>query len=152
LIDDQTQLTLDVLQQNLLSKVPPSPYARVAGENGLKLTRAAFAASLKLSEQLEAFRILSEEVEMASMDVGDEFTGLQRLRKIVEKLQEYESKELQPMMTRWESASEIRRWLNDKKGYMSQDTVKEEKEAFIKEVNLSDPSKKGKFEGPLTVE
>ena len=35
---------------------------------------------------------------------------------------------------------------------MSQETVKEAKETFIKEVNLSDPSYEGKFEGPLSSE
>ena len=47
------------------------------------------------------------------------------------------------MMRKWEQASEIRRWLNDKKGQLSQDTLKEAKETLIKEVNLSDPSMEG---------
>jgi hypothetical protein len=59
----------------MLIKVPPCPHARVAGENGLKLTRATFAAILKLSEKVESFRNLQEEVEHASIEVGDEFKG-----------------------------------------------------------------------------
>ena len=103
----------------MLSKVPPCPYARVAGENGLRLTRATFAASLKLSEKTESFRNLQDEVEVALVEIDEEFTGAQRLRKIIEKLKENESKELQLMMNKWESACEIRRWLNDKKSYLS---------------------------------
>ena len=56
------------------------------------------------------------------------------------------------MIAKWESASEIRRWINDKKSFLSQDTVKEAKDNLIKEINLSDPSYDGKFEGPLSPE
>ena len=56
------------------------------------------------------------------------------------------------MMNRWEQACDIRRWLTDKKSYMSQETVNEAKKAFIQEVNQSDPSYEGKFEGPLSPE
>ena len=132
--------------------MPPCPYARVAGENGLRLVRAAFAATLKLSDKGENFRSLQEEVTEATAELSDEHTGTQKLRKILDHLHQKGSKELQPMMDRWEQASELRRWLNDKKSSMSDDLIKEAKENFIKEVNLSDPSLEGKFEGPLSPE
>ena len=75
IVGSATQLTLDVLQQGILSKVPPCPFARVAGENGLKLTRAAFAAILKHSEQLESFKNLSLEVESCETDLAAEAEG-----------------------------------------------------------------------------
>ena len=79
------------------------------------MTRATFAAILKLSEKTESFRNFQDEVEHASYEVGNEFTGAKRLIKIIEKLKEFESKELQPMMNKWETSTEIRRWFNDKK-------------------------------------
>ena len=56
----------------MFSKVPPCPYARVAGENGLRLTRAAFAAILKLTENLEPFRRLRDEVGNVSEDIDQD--------------------------------------------------------------------------------
>ena len=120
--------------------MPPCPYARVAGENGQRLVRAAFAATLKLSDKVENFRSLQEEVTEVTAELSDEHTGTQKLRKILDHLHQKGSTELQPMMERWEQASELRRWLNDKKSSMSEDIIKEAKETFIKEVNLSDPS------------
>ena len=85
----------------MYSKVPPCPHARVAGANGQRLARASFAATLKLSNNLENFQNLRDEVENASIDC-EELTGAAKFRKILDKLRENESKELQPMMNRWE--------------------------------------------------
>lgn len=68
----------------MFSKVPPCPYARVAGENGLRLTRAAFAAILKLTENLEPFRRLRDEVGNVSEDIDQDLQGAQKLRKILD--------------------------------------------------------------------
>ena len=65
-------------------KVPPCPQARIAGENGLRLTRAVFAASLKLSESLESFRTLRDDVENeAMMDISEDLTPMQREKCIL---------------------------------------------------------------------
>ena len=67
----------------MLSKVPACPYARVAGNNGLRLTRAAFAAILKLSDNLNTFTSLSSEIEMCTVDLSDEITGTEKLKRVL---------------------------------------------------------------------
>lgn len=78
----------------MLSKVPASPYARIAGNNGLRLTRAAFAAILKLSDNLNAFTSLSGEIEMCTVELSPEITGTEKLKKILIMLQEKECHDL----------------------------------------------------------
>ena len=55
---------------------------RVGGPDGMRLSRAAFAVSIKFSEQINLFKIVWDAVEMAGMTIGDEVKGAARLTEI----------------------------------------------------------------------
>ena len=115
MLEDYNKMTIDVLQQGLLCKVPPLPYARVAGENGLRLSRAVFAATLKLSDNIENFRKLTEEVEMVALEHSEEELSTDKKAKLIfTQLRENQVQVLETMLGRWEQASEIRRWIKEK--------------------------------------
>ena len=46
---------LDILQKGLVTKNPPCLFARLGGEWGLPLTKAAFAVMIKFSASLDIF-------------------------------------------------------------------------------------------------
>ena len=68
--NDYVELTIEVLQAFLTTKIPFSPVARVGGADGMRLARAAFSVILKFSEQTEAFKSLWDEVEMHGMGIA----------------------------------------------------------------------------------
>ena len=52
------------LQQLLERKMPLVAFARLSGEDGMRLSRAAFAVMLKFSELFDDFAALVDEVDM----------------------------------------------------------------------------------------
>lgn len=60
-----------MLNQALMGKGIASQFAKAAGENGFKLARAAFAVTLKLSENLEVFNQFNEEVGLYMMELDE---------------------------------------------------------------------------------
>ena len=64
------EMVLNVLQQGLLKKVPMCPYARLGGNDGTRLTRAAFSAMLKFCDKIDAFIKLAEDIEFTRLDLS----------------------------------------------------------------------------------
>jgi hypothetical protein len=58
--NDSVKLTLDVLHQALLTKVPMCAFARLGGDEGSRITRAAFAVILKFSDSIKEFEDLKQ--------------------------------------------------------------------------------------------
>jgi len=58
-----------VLQQGLRTKQPMCIFAMLGGEQGAKLTRAAFSVILKFSDKIEVFTKLIELVDKLSNDL-----------------------------------------------------------------------------------
>ena len=52
--------------------MPMVPYARLSGEDGMRLPRAAFAVMIKFSEFFEEFNMLVDEVLMMWEDLEED--------------------------------------------------------------------------------
>ena len=90
------------------------------GENGLRLTRAAFSVMIKFSEFFDSFSDLVDEVDMQWMTLeGDEERDI-KLREIVKTFHNYDG-----ILKRWDSASRMRLWLMEKKKNLA-DKVKKQ--------------------------
>lgn len=61
--EDSAKLTLEVLHQSLLQKVPMCAFARLGGEDGSTISRAAFAAIIKFTDKTIDFEGLNNQVE-----------------------------------------------------------------------------------------
>ena len=66
-------------------------FARLGGEWGPKLSRAAFGILLKFSDNLEQFMKLAEEINAVETELGQEVQGAQKINDITRKLKEVES-------------------------------------------------------------
>jgi len=87
------------------------PYARLGGEDGMRLTRAAFAVMIKFSNDgLDKFSELVDEVEMAWSDLEKDDEREFKIKDLIKTHKNYEQ-----IQKRWESASKMRQWVNEKK-------------------------------------
>lgn len=115
------------LQQFLERKVPMVPYARLSGEDGMRLSRAAFAVMIKFSEFFEEFKMLVDEVDMMWADLeGDS----ERDIKIKEQLKT--APHYDQIAKRWESASKMRQWISEKKKNLIEKVKKEVEAEYTK--------------------
>ena len=73
-------------------------FARLGGEWGPKLTRAAFGTLLKFSDSLEQFMKLAEEITAIERELGQEVQGAQKINNITSKLKEVESDSFKNML------------------------------------------------------
>ena len=80
--DPKIETAIGVLQQGLLTKQPPCFFARLGGEWGMPLTRAAFSIIIKFSSSVEQFTKLIENCIFAGKDIGDAEQGDQKLKSI----------------------------------------------------------------------
>lgn len=79
------------------------PYARLAGQDGLRMTRAAFAVMIKFSDYLESFECLSDEIEMEWHQLeGDKERDI-KIKEMIKNSTQYDN-----IFKRWESASKMR--------------------------------------------
>ena len=95
------------------TRSPPIQFARLGGVNGLKLTRSSFAVMIKFSDILEDFIALQEEVAIqANMEPDDK-----KDKNLIAFIKTNPQAEI--IMRRFESASRMRQWINEKKQAMS---------------------------------
>lgn len=121
--DENVDRVITYLQQFLERKIPMVPYARLAGSDGMRLSRATFAVMIKFSEFFQDFIDIVGEVDI----MWSEFEGdAEREIKMKEELKKQEH--FEQISKRWESASKMRQWINEKKKNMM-DKVKKEVEA-----------------------
>lgn len=91
------------LQQFLERKIPMVAYARLSGEDGMRLSRAAFAVMIKFSEFFDEFHNLVDELEMHWEDLEGDPERETQIKDIIKSTPHYEQ-----IAKRWESASKMR--------------------------------------------
>lgn len=110
------------------------PHAGLAGADGLRLSRAAFAVMIKFSDLLDDFTALVDAVAMeASLNEGSPDKDAAVIALITQQTYTYqgaayrcqpqaETDELENLnsgysgiIRRWESAARMRQWINEKK-------------------------------------
>lgn len=113
--DKSIDKLIDLLQWNLLKK---SPFARAGGAEGTAVSRCAFAGMMALNQHEEQcsysnFIMMVDHLEM-SMDLVDEkATQNQKNKELMEELKTMGS--IEPILERWEMASKMRIWLQEKR-------------------------------------
>ena len=61
-------------------------FARIGGEDGMRLTKAAFAVILKYSETLDRFSCLTTDIEIIAISLPEDTKGIAREKAIVKEL------------------------------------------------------------------
>ena len=84
--DESVKLTLDVLHQALLQKQPMCMFARLGGEQGARISRAAFALIIKFTDSMIPFEVLQTAIEGISSFTVEE-GGAAKLEEIIVHLQ-----------------------------------------------------------------
>jgi hypothetical protein len=119
---EETDYLIGLLQRLLETRVPPISFARLGGINGLKISRAAFAVMLKYSDVLEDFVALRDEVAAQANLESSETDKQKNLMAFIKTVPHSDV-----ILRRWESASRMRQWINEKK-----QTLANELESSIK--------------------
>lgn len=78
-------------------------YARLSGEDGMRLSRAAFAVMIKFSEFFDEFNHLVDEIDMLWSDLEGDAERDIKIKEILKAAPHYEQ-----IAKRWESASKMR--------------------------------------------
>ena len=106
------------LQQMLERKNPMVPYARLAGVDGMRLSRAALGVMIKFSDYLiDTVILCKDEIDLLWMDL-ETAQPSDRDAKIKEALKSLPH--FDALLKRWESASKMRVWINEKKTNLSE--------------------------------
>ena len=92
-------LVIDLMQHKLQTKVPFCPFARLGGNDGMKLARAAFAAILKMTDNIYDFETLVASVndldDLVRLDDQDKDGHThEQLKELAFMVQESQEKEL----------------------------------------------------------
>lgn len=91
--------------------MPLVPYARLGGEDGLRLSRAAFAVMLRFSaEGVERFTEFVDELELTWSELETDGDRDLKFKDAVKKHKAYEL-----IQRRWEISNKMRQWVNEKK-------------------------------------
>lgn len=84
---------------------------RIGGNDGTRLTRAAFAAIIKFSEQVNIFRGVWDEVEMIGMGLEQELSNAAKLNELAKEIKEgSKQSDFDILCKQWEQASQVRKW------------------------------------------
>lgn len=106
---------IHILQWSLLRK---KPTAKVGGVQGMILSRCAFAATLSLNQYDETCSITNimmiiDHLEMAEQELDSDLNENQKNKQLLEELRSVS--DIEPFIQRWESASKMRIWLQEKR-------------------------------------
>lgn len=138
--DENVDRIVGMLQSFLERKVPMVPYARLSGEDGLRLSRASFAVMIKFSEYFEEFVHLVNEIEMNWVDLDGDADREVKIKDMLKAAPHYEQ-----ISKRWESASKMRQWISEKKKNLIE-KIKKEVEVEYKKKKDEDKKKKDEEE------
>ena len=117
------------------------PTARLGGEWGSKLTRAAFGVMIKFSDNFDSFLRLNQLIGKTSKDIGDGEQGAQKIKSITGLLKEQASDDFVSMLKQWEQASVMRKWTQKVKLNLSERLTTEVETKLREEVTAANPSK-----------
>lgn len=106
---------IDILQWNLLKK---NPGAKAGGKEGMEVSRCAFASILSLNRHEEAcsyanLQTIADQIEISLESIDDSMNENKINKQIMEELKELG--DITPIIERWESASKMRIWLQEKR-------------------------------------
>lgn len=132
----QVDRLIGYLQQFLERKIPLVAYARLSGEDGMRLSRAAFAVMIKFSEYFEEFNMLVDEMDMLWAELEIDPEREIKLKEALKSAPHYEQ-----IAKRWENASKMRQWISEKKKNLSE-KVKKEVEAEYTKKKAEDKKKR----------
>jgi len=104
------------------------PHARLGGPDGMKVSRAAFAVMVKFSDLYDHFSQVTDELDLLWDDLKDD---PERDIKIKEQLKQHAHYD--QILKRWESASKMRLWIQEKKKNLAEKIKKQVEAKFIKE-------------------
>jgi len=92
------------------------PYARLSGEDGFRLSRAAFAIMVYFSnEGVDKFQELVDEIDMKWTELETDGDREIKIRDFVKT-----NKAFEVILKRWENASKMRQWVMEKKKNLSE--------------------------------
>ncbi len=78
-------------------------YARLSGEDGMRLSRATFAVMIKFSEYFDEFNNLVDEIDINWSDLEGDADRDLKIKEMIKAAAHYEQ-----IAKRWESASKMR--------------------------------------------
>lgn len=100
--DAECDKAIQYLQKYLLKYAHKTPYARIGGDDGMRLSRAAFAVMIKYGDLADDFDNFVDEMQMADeSDVAAIFKTIET--------------DFSNILSRWQSASRMRTWIQEKK-------------------------------------
>ena len=97
----EVEVTIRLLQQALRTKVPMCPIATIGGENGMNLTRAAFAVLLKCTDNISGFIRLVEDVNF-NLKEHSEADEAAKLKAVVQQFRLVRHPEFEKYLKQWE--------------------------------------------------
>ena len=131
---DYVELTIELLQHVCCQR--KGPLLRVGGNDGMRLTRAAFSVIIKFSEQISIFRGLWDEVEMVGMGLDQQLSNAAKLNELAKELKEgAKASDFEILCKQWEQASQMRKWTQEMKKDLSESLKKECTDQMIAEIN-----------------
>ena len=105
-------------------------YARVGSENGLLMSRTAFAVMVKYSQLSDEFEEMIQEVDILCGQVDPLLSAQDKLKQI--RLEIKDDDNFKKLLQQWQQASKIRIWIVEKKNNQSEKLERTQREAFIK--------------------
>lgn len=105
------------------------PYARLGGEDGMRLSRAAFAVMCRFSNDgLDRFMEFVDEMDLTWSELEGDSERDFKFKDAIKKHKAYEQ-----IQKRWESASKMRQWVNEKKKNLMEKIRKQVEVQYIKD-------------------
>ena len=116
--------------------------AMLSGENGMRISRAAFAVMIKFSNLQEDFQNIVNEVDLTWEDFKDDPEKDKKVIALLKGMSHFDN-----IFKRWESGSQMRKWIADKKKNLAERLTKEvEKEFYQKKKEAKEKLEKEKEE------
>ena len=134
--DKNIDKVIDLLQFNMERKCP---WAKSAKEEGMRLSRAAFAWMIKIGQLYTDFIMMVDETEMNAdlMTTDDENTSKKELAKELSKIDWYNK-----IFKHWEISAKMRSWYQEKKKNLANKIQNEEEEIIKKEEGKTEEENK----------
>lgn len=133
-----TEIALASLQTGLqTNKKGFVPHARLGGEQGMRLNRAAFCVIVKFSCMIPTFKRLVMKVEaLLSKVKGAKDQGQEAMKLLIDS----KSGAFDSCLTKWKEASQMRKWTQFIKLTISENTMKAASEKMKEELAEKNPS------------
>lgn len=102
------------------------PFARGGGPNGLRMARSAFALLIKFSDMLEDFVSVVDQVQFFKEIESGKAKDVPAIIAFLKELPQFPA-----ILEKFEQASRMRSWINDRKQRLSLDYEKEVREELL---------------------